>query len=122
MKKLLSRIDHMHHAVGPDWYAAQIAAGDLYVVGVFAGGELGMVVLLREETITTAARELVIVAAAGRIPGVDLTRHVLPAIEDLARSLGCQSVRLHTMRKGLIRKTVRHGYMLSEIVMRKALA
>lgn len=66
--------------------------------------------------------ELVIVAAAGRLPGVPLTRCVLPAIEALAAGAGCSSVRVHSIRPGMLKALARHGYAPSEIVYRKVIA
>jgi len=66
--------------------------------------------------------ELVIVAAAGGLPGVPLTRAVLPAIEALAAGGGCGSVRVHSIRPGMLKALARQGYAPAEIVYRKVLA
>jgi hypothetical protein len=69
-----------------------------------------------------AGDELVIVAAAGRLPGIPLTRAVLPAIEALAAGAGCNSVRVHSIRPGMLKALARQGYAPAEIVYRKAIA
>lgn len=69
-----------------------------------------------------AGDELVIVAAAGRLPGISLTRSVLPAIEALAAAGGCSSVRVHSIRPGMLKALARQGYAPAEIVYRKVIA
>lgn len=61
--------------------------------------------------------EGVIVAAAGRVPGVDLTAAVLPYVESLFRD--CVRVRIHTARPGLGAKLAAMGYGLQEAVYSK---
>lgn len=64
--------------------------------------------------------EGVLLAAAGRVNGVDLTDCLMPIIE--AQFVGCASLRVHTSRPGLVKKLVKnHGYNGVEIVVRKAL-
>lgn len=53
--------------------------------------------------------------------GVSLTEEVIPLLEDIARQLGCRSMRLHTCRPGLIEKLLKQNWFCSEIIMRKAL-
>lgn len=70
-----------------------------------------------------------VAAASGRLPGYDLTRTVMPAIERAAA--GCRAVVLQTARPGLVRKLARMGYTAiaggfgpdqQHVIMRKALA
>lgn len=63
--------------------------------------------------------EGVIVAAAGDLPGVDLTAAVVPVIEK--QFIGCKTLRFHTARPGMARKMARLGYAAGEIVLRKTL-
>lgn len=63
--------------------------------------------------------EFVIVAAVGRLPGVDLTASCLPALEGVARKLGCRGLRFHTDRPGLVAKARRFGYRPHTTVVRK---
>lgn len=62
--------------------------------------------------------EGVIVAAGGRAE-VDLTMHILPAIECMFN--GCKSVRIHTARIGLVKKLAKQNYGGVEYVLRKDL-
>ena len=63
--------------------------------------------------------EMVILAAYAGDPHYDITAHCLAELEASARSLGCATIRFHTMRPGLVRKSIRAGWRLSEAVMRK---
>lgn len=64
--------------------------------------------------------EFVVLAAAGS-DGRDLTAAFVPQFEALGRARGCHSVRYHTMRPGLVEKSLRLGFRVSEIILRKAL-
>jgi len=63
--------------------------------------------------------EMVIVAAYSGANKFDVTAHCLPELEALAVSLGCATIRFNTMRAGLVAKTSRNGWRVSEIIMRK---
>ncbi len=93
---------------------AQAAAGGLYAVR--AGAETVGAFLLRVERHAEGA-EGVIVAAAARLDGVDMTASVVPAIERMFT--GCASVRYHTRSPALARKMARLGYTGAEIVCTK---
>ena len=67
------------------------------------------------------AQEFVLIAAFGR-DHRDLTAELSPQIDLLARSLGCVSVRFHTMRPGAVSKGIAAGYHVSEIILRKHLS
>lgn len=60
----------------------------------------------------------VVVAAGGRAD-IDLTKHVLPAIERMF--VGCQRIRIHTERVGLVKKLAGQGYGGAEFVLMKEL-
>ena len=60
----------------------------------------------------------VVVAAGGRAE-VDLTVHVLPAIERMFK--GCKRLRIHTERVGLVKKLAKQGYDGAEFVLIKDL-
>ena len=62
--------------------------------------------------------EGVIVAAGGSMPGVNLMRATLGSIEKLFK--GCDSIRVHVTRKGLMRQFARAGYAAREVVFTKA--
>lgn len=61
--------------------------------------------------------EGVIVAAAGDLPGVDLTASCMPGIESMF--VGCSTIRYHTASPALARKLARLGYVAREIVCMK---
>lgn len=92
---------------------AELCRAGLY--GVFEGETfVGRFVLSQD------GNEAVLVAAYGDRPGVDLTAWVLPWIErQLAGQVG--SIRIHTRRRGLVKKLGQQGYGLGEYVLRKEL-
>ncbi|GGI16899.1 hypothetical protein GCM10008066_06270 [Oxalicibacterium faecigallinarum] len=73
--------------------------------------------VLRVDTLANFSQG-VVVAAGGRAD-IDLTKHVLPAIERMF--IDCKSVRIHTARVGLIKKLAGQGYRGGEIVLEKEL-
>lgn len=62
-----------------------------------------------------------IVAASGDLPGVDLTKAVLPTIEKQAVALGCQQVAVTTRRSGLVHKLKRAGWREAATTLRKVI-
>lgn len=89
--------------------------GRLYAI--MADGEMVGAYVLRVQAKETGM-EGVVVAAGGKLPGHSLIRSVLPAIESYQLS-GCDWVRIHTARRGMVRELSRHGYQIREIVMSK---
>jgi cytosine/adenosine deaminase-related metal-dependent hydrolase len=82
------------------------------------GERIGIVVTKVEES---AARELVVVAIYSASPE-PISPQLAEAIEDLARAESCISIRFHTIRAAAARYAAeRHGYRLTELVMRKSL-
>lgn len=65
--------------------------------------------------------ELVVVAGVGDLRGVKLLNVFLPLLETNAKDSGCNSVRIHTSRKGMFKRLSQHGYNFSEWVLRKPL-
>ena len=65
----------------------------------------------------TNGREIVVVAAAGGLPGVDLVECVLPKIEQ--QGAGADRMTLRTRRLGLVRKLKRQGWVLDACCMGK---
>lgn len=63
--------------------------------------------------------EGVIVAAGGQLPGVSLAASVLPDAE--ARMVGCDVVRVQTMRPGLVKLMTARGYQPVAVVLQKRL-
>ncbi len=64
--------------------------------------------------------EGVICAAAGELPGYDLTATILPVIE--SKFSGCSAIRYHTSHPAVARKMAAHGYQADEIVCRKRIS
>jgi hypothetical protein len=60
-----------------------------------------------------------VVHAAYGIAGNDLTEKFLPLFEAQAKERKCVCVRWHTMRPGLIKKSLNLGFEISEVVLRK---
>ena len=78
-------------------------------------GLVGFVILKIERF--TGGCEGVIIAAAGRAPGVDLVEQVLPQLESLFD--GVKSYRVTTARAGLVKKLKRAGWLETHAVLRK---
>lgn len=91
---------------------AQAEAGAV-LFRVHRDGKTAAYYLLRVD-----GREGVLVAAAGR-DEIDLTAAVLPHIE--RQFIGCEGLRIHTGRPGLVRKLAALGYGGVEFVLRKKL-
>lgn len=60
-----------------------------------------------------------VVAAGGKLKGVDLTATIIPAIEYQARELNAGQVAITTRRRGLIHKLSAMGYTVAGITLRK---
>lgn len=82
------------------------------------GKELVGYYILRVEKLATCF-EGVLVAAAGNHPDIDLTQVMVPLIERQFK--GCDYLRIHTARAGLIKKLTSIGFAPQEFVMRKRL-
>lgn len=95
----------------------QVEAGAALFQVTAKGAVVGYYVLRVDKL--SAGCEGVLVAAAGRIPGVDLTAALVPVIE--RQFIGCVSMRVHTNRPGLVKKLAAQGYGGAEIVVRKRL-
>ncbi|AVO42729.1 hypothetical protein C6571_16790 [Simplicispira suum] len=66
-----------------------------------------------------AARVCWVQAAGGAMPGVDLTRELMPTIERQAQEQGAWQVAITTRRRGLIKKLRAQGYQISGVTLRK---
>lgn len=84
--------------------------------GVFSGAEMVGAYVLRVEQ-KEQGREGIIVAAGGNLPGYSLIRTILPAIE--RQLAGCQWIRAHTARRGIMREMAHLGYIQREVIMAK---
>lgn len=80
-----------------------------------ADGLVGFVVLRIERY--SGGNEGVILAAAGRLRGIDLTLQLLPHLEKLFT--GVAYFRIATARPGLVKKLRRAGYGITHFVLRK---
>ena len=109
------------HAVtggGTENIGRQIAAG-AQLFRLTHGNALIGYYVLRVDHLATHS-EGVFVAGAGRHPDIDLTATALPIIE--RQFIGCEYIRIHTARAGLVKKLAGIGYEPLEFVMRKKLA
>ena len=85
---------------------------------VVLAGEIVCRYALRIEQYAKGA-ELVIVAAAGGVRGVDLVASVLPHVE--TQGPGAERITLRTRRRGLVRKLLKQGWALDAYCMGKRL-
>lgn len=96
----------------------QVDAGAQLFAVMGEGGRQVAAFLLRVDR--EAARTVgVVVSAGGALDGVDLTALCLPQIEKMF--FGCDVIRMHTERPGLVRKLASQGYATSEIILEKRL-
>ena len=58
-----------------------------------------------------------IMAAAGRLPGIDLTAAIVPILESMFE--GVRAFRVDTARRGLVKKLARMGYSVTHCTLRK---
>lgn len=65
-------------------------------------------------------KEFLSVASIGQA-AENLTAEIIPILEGIAREHHCSTIRLHTLRPGLVKKLFSLGWLASEIVMRKQL-
>lgn len=98
----------------PEVIGDEVRDGRAGLFGVCQGDTLGAVFVLRVD-----GDEGVIVAAAGEVPGVDMTAEVLPHVERIFSDV--RRIRIHTSRPGLAKKLTRQGYGAAEIVLFKEL-
>lgn len=94
----------------------QVAHGAVLFDVLVDGAQCGAVVLRIDHT--ADGPEGVIVAAAAEVRGVDLVAAVLPSLE--FQFSGVRAIRVHTARRGLVKKLSQCGYEPSEIVLRKS--
>lgn len=122
MERLIERVPYPPHQTRA-WYRGRLAAGEVVALGVFlpGGADVRAVTLYRLEQ-GDWGQELVILATAGRIPGVDLVATVWPVLESVARACGCGSVRFETARRGLVAKMAARGFRPGPLIMRKVLS
>lgn len=106
-------------------YAGGMSAADMAMgsanFGIVdaAGVEVGAYALRVVEN--SAGATAWVIGAAGSLPGVDLTRAILPAIESHAGARGCDALAITTKRPGLVRKLKAAGYEVASVNLRKIL-
>jgi hypothetical protein len=99
------------------WFRSQVTSGAAKCCKLLRDGEpIGFVVFRVEPD-----NELLLMGAFGR-DGENLLTDVLAHyFESIARAAECTSMRLHTMRPGLIAAAQKHGFRVSEVICRKHL-
>lgn len=103
--------------VSEDYYHREVEAGNLLLIRYRTEFEhIGHVALRSEDF--DGVRELVIVAGAGALDGVDLIKTLVPLLCQFGCEKGASSVRIHTARPGLERKLSGIGFKRVETVMR----
>jgi len=102
-----------------DHWAGLIDDGTEALEATKDGERIGLVLFKLDAAFTPP--EFVIQGAFSPVNGAQLTEHLLPQIEAIARARGCGTVRFHTMRAGLVAKAQSAGWRVSEVVMRKTL-
>lgn len=100
---------------------AQVLSGNASLHRVTKGADLVGFFSVRIDQFA-AGDEMVIIAAAGALPGVPLLHVFLPLLEANAKEAGCETVRIHTSRKGMFKQLAKRGYEFSEWILRKPLA
>lgn len=101
-----------------DSWEKMIAAGEAEIVFAEKNGErIGFIVFNINREFPSP--ELVVLGAFSPASRFDLTAETLPQIESLGLLRGCKTVRFHTMRPGLIAKSLRAGFVVSEVILRK---
>lgn len=60
-----------------------------------------------------------LMAAGGKVRGIDLTAAIVPAIE--RQAAGADQVAITTKRRGLVKKLLRQGYLITGVTLRKKL-
>ncbi len=90
--------------------------GELFEIDIDDVTVMRYVLTVRQHS---GGREGIIIAAAGRAPGVDLTEAAIPLIESTFAQAGCAVVALCTRRMGLVKKLARLGYRVDGVILRK---
>lgn len=97
---------------------AGIGRGEFSLMDILEDGEkIGFTVFCVCQV--DSGKEMLSIATYAKGRG-DVTTEAMPLLERIAEDQGCRSIRLHTMRTGLVEKLKNKlGWFVSEIVMRK---
>lgn len=95
----------------------KVSEGSWFARQIVKAGELVGFLVFDVEILGECPPELVVIALAGR-DGSDMSEAALPYIFQIAVEMECKTVRFHTMRPGLISKAQKHGFRVSEIILR----
>lgn len=97
-----------------------IDSGEFTLADIYEGGErIGFTVYMITEN--EDGKEFLSIASYAKGQG-DVTTSAMPILEGIAKAKGCKTIRLHTMRTGLVKKlTKNQNWFVSEIVLRKEL-
>jgi hypothetical protein len=116
-EKFLARINH---ECPISFYQDQILNDQATLFHVVdPQGETVAALILRLD-MSPVGKELVIVAAGGECKGRLMTLDVLKTVENLAKEIGCDSMRAHMRRSAVKAGFERAGFVLDEYVMKKA--
>lgn len=121
LASLLSPLAERDALYGADALRADVESGRVQVFGGFYREKMIGAVALRIDALA-GGRELVIMNAAHRVKGGDLTAAVMPYLETVAEAAGCVSMRVHSARKGMGRHLQGYGFNPIETVFRKAVS
>jgi len=97
-----------------------IDRGEFTLADIFEDGErVGFTVYTITEN--EDGKEFLSIASYAKGKG-NVTIEAMPILEGIAKAKGCKTIRLHTMRTGLVKKLTENlNWYVSEIVMRKEL-
>lgn len=100
-----------------DWISRSIKNGALFSATIIFNGEnIGLITWCFDQH---KEREMLVASAnVTKDVGLDFTELVTLFAVKIAKQSNCKFLRFHTVRKGLIKKALKIGYNVSEIVMR----
>lgn len=102
------------------YFQQMVLRDEARVFGVFAG-ENHIASLIAQIIEGNKGAELVVLVIGSDDPKAGIF-DTLPAMEHFARRYKCQGIRFETCRPGFVRKAEKHGYKVTDYVMRKAVA
>jgi len=98
---------------------AGIKSGDFEVMDLIEDGEnIGFTVFAIVDH--DRGKEFLTIACYAKGKS-DVSANITPILEGIAKARGCSTMRMHTMRTGLVKKLSKDDWFVSEIIMRKEL-